>query len=42
MYQCIPSFVFGFHGCEKEIGLKILSGDLHQREKPYTDMREKY
>lgn len=26
MYGSLPSFVLGFHGCDKSIGLKILSG----------------
>lgn len=26
MYSCLPSFVLGFHGCDKSIGEKILAG----------------
>lgn len=37
MYQCLPSFVISFHGCNKTTGEKILSGDTAQKfsENPY-------
>lgn len=28
MYQCLPSFVLGFHGCDKSTGEDILSGKI--------------
>lgn len=28
MYQCHPSFVLGFHGCDKKVGEGILSGKI--------------
>lgn|SRR5512133_1080182 len=31
MYQCLPSFILGFHGCDKSIGKTILSGKSDQR-----------
>jgi hypothetical protein len=29
MYQCAPSFVLGFHGCDQEVGEKILFGETN-------------
>lgn len=29
MYSCHPSFVLGFHGCDKEVAEKIFSGKDH-------------
>ena len=37
-YEFQPSFILGFHGCEREVGEKILSGmepDLKASEKEY-------
>src|SRR5665647_519180 len=30
MYQCAPSFVLGFHGCDQDVGEKILLGETNQ------------
>jgi hypothetical protein len=30
MYQCAPSFVLGFHGCDKKVGQDILHGKVIQ------------
>lgn len=27
MYSCLPSFILGFHGCDKKVGEKILLGE---------------
>lgn len=31
MYQCHPSFVLGFHGCDKDVGESILSGKAQHK-----------
>ena len=31
MYQCHPSFVLGFHGCDKKVGEGILSGKIQHK-----------
>jgi hypothetical protein len=28
MYQQLPSFVLGFHGCDREVGETVLAGGL--------------
>lgn len=38
LYESNPSFVLGFHGCDREVGEKILSGDgahLNRSENDY-------
>ncbi len=31
MYQTLPSFILGFHGCDRKIGEAILSGSERMR-----------
>lgn len=36
-YNRLPSIVYGFHGCDREVGLAILNGEMDQefKSKPY-------
>ena len=38
MYNSIPALILGFHGCDREIGEKVLSGEL----KHLRDSRNRY